>query len=72
MKIKNKYLDFFKYLFDKIFKKEYNITMINEKDKEIIKKLYFEDLISIDEIAEKYKGIYKYSEIRSYLFNNIK
>lgn len=66
MKIKT---NIFQFLFDKIFKREYNITMINEKDKKEIRELYFEKLKDFDEIKEIFKNKYTYNEIRNYIMS---
>lgn len=72
MKIKtNKYLDFIKFLFAKIFKKEYNITVINETDKKEIRELYFENLKDFEEIKEIFKNKYTYDEIRNYIISTL-
>lgn len=71
MKIKNKYLDFIKFLFAKIFKKEYNINMIEEQDKETIKNLYYEDIKDIEEIQKLFNNKYSYEEIRNYVLSLI-
>ena len=66
MKIKT---NIFQFLFDKIFKREYNITMISEKDKKEIRELYFEKLKDFDEIKEIFKNKYTYNEIRNYIMS---
>ena len=69
MKIKT---NIFQFLFDKIFKKEYNITMISEKDKKEIRELYFEKLKDFDEIQKIFQNKYTYNEIRNFIMSTYK
>lgn len=63
----NKYLKFIKLLFAKIFKKEYNIIMINEEDKPKIYKLYYEDFYSIEAITQTFNNQYDYETIKNFV-----